>query len=101
MLCSHRLPYEQRCPFCFEAAMEVERLRLGHSREPALLPSGSVANDRPMRSRNNCRSGNERRRMGRGSITASGCPDRRRAGGVDSQRASFSGLGQVVDHGLG
>jgi len=92
MLCSHRLPYEQRCPFCFEAAMEVERLRLDYTTRPALLRNGPTASGRSMRSRN-CRSGNERRRMGRGSVAASGCSDRRRAGGLDKKgNAPFSGL---------
>jgi hypothetical protein len=91
MLCSHRLPYEQRCPFCFEAAMEVERLRTECSKQSALLPSGRTSND-GSRSRSNRHSGNERRRMVRGSIPASACSDRRCAGSLDRQRA-FGGLG--------
>jgi hypothetical protein len=27
MICSHRVPYERQCLFCFREAMEVERLR--------------------------------------------------------------------------
>jgi hypothetical protein len=26
-MCSHRIPYEARCPFCFRAAMNAEKLR--------------------------------------------------------------------------
>ena len=27
MMCSHHLPYELHCPYCFLAAMETEKLR--------------------------------------------------------------------------
>jgi hypothetical protein len=27
MMCSHRVPYERHCLFCFRAAMEAEKLR--------------------------------------------------------------------------
>jgi hypothetical protein len=27
MICSHRVPFERHCLFCFRAAMEAEKLR--------------------------------------------------------------------------
>jgi hypothetical protein len=86
MLCSHRLPYERRCPFCFEDAMAVERLRMACLKEAAPLRSGLGSNDESMRPRNNRHSVSDRRRMAlRQNTTASSCPDRRRAGGPDRQ----------------